>query len=54
MARDLKLDLERIHTRLEHWFAGKLPQAEEVALSQLEMPGMGASNETFLCDLQWK
>jgi len=54
MARDLKLDLETIHTRLEQWFAGKLPQAEELSLSKLKMPGMGASNETFLCDLQWR
>jgi aminoglycoside phosphotransferase (APT) family kinase protein len=54
MARDLKLDLETIRNRLEGWFAGKLPQAEAVRLSSLEMPGMGASNETFLCDVQWK
>jgi aminoglycoside phosphotransferase (APT) family kinase protein len=54
MARDLKLDLERIQSALEAWFAGKLPQADEVRLSPLEMPGMGASNETFLCDVHWK
>jgi hypothetical protein len=54
MARDLKLDLETIRNRLEGWFAGRLPQAEAVRLSSLEMPGMGASNETFLCDVQWK
>jgi aminoglycoside phosphotransferase (APT) family kinase protein len=54
MARDLKLDLETIHERLERWFADRLPQAEDVRLSPLEMPGMGASNETFLCDIQWR
>jgi aminoglycoside phosphotransferase (APT) family kinase protein len=51
MTRDLKLDLETIQARLEGWFRGRIPDAQELSLSPLRMPGMGASNETFFFDL---
>lgn len=48
------LDLDTAQSKLRDWFANKLPQAGDVVISSLRRPGTGASNETFLVDLQWR
>jgi aminoglycoside phosphotransferase (APT) family kinase protein/putative sterol carrier protein len=47
-------DLESTQARLTEWFGGKMPTANELRLSPLNLPGAGVSNETFLCDLSWR
>jgi aminoglycoside phosphotransferase (APT) family kinase protein len=44
-------DLEQTRKALTDWFAKSLPQAEEIAVSELKMPGAGSSNETFFLQL---
>src|SRR5690606_7050983 len=46
-------DLDLARTRLTEYFAGKLPDARDVAVENLLSPGMGFSNETLLCDLAY-
>src|SRR5262245_5856222 len=53
MAIGDRRDLEQTRARLTEWFHGKLPEARDVAVSDLSAPGMGFSNETLLFDLSW-
>lgn len=49
-----EINLDRVQVRLQDWFMRKIPQANELALSPLQRPGAGASNETFFVELQWR
>ena len=49
-----ELELEAVQERLTSWFAGKMPQASELALSPLQRPGGGSSNKTFLVELRFR
>ncbi len=46
--------LARIMTHLVPWLQKKIPGALHVAISDIQKPGMGLSNETFLFDLTWE
>lgn len=45
--------LGRIMTHLVPWLQKKKPRANHVAISDIQKPGMGLSNETYLFDLSW-
>mgnify|MGYP001051779286 CR=1 FL=1 len=48
------MDLSEAQAKITEWLKGKLPQASNVALTNLERSGAGFSNETFLFDATWK
>ncbi len=43
-----------IVTQLVPWLQNKMPGALHIAMSDIQKPGMGLSNETFLFDLSWE
>ncbi len=48
-------DLEAMRTALEAWHAGRMPEASDVHVSELERPAStGYSNDTLLFDLSWQ
>lgn len=49
-----KKDMEgRIKTRLEPWLQEKMSDARWITISNIQKPGMGLSNETYLFDVSW-
>lgn len=44
----------RILTHLVPWLQKKMPDAQHIAVSEIQKPGMGLSNETYLFDLSWE
>ena len=48
------LDLDDVRTRLTQWFKSKMPGARDLALSGLDRPKGGLSNETYSLELRWK
>lgn len=42
-----------IKSRLEPWLQEKMPDARWIAISGIQKPGMGLSNETYLFDVSW-
>ncbi len=44
----------RIITHLVPWISKKMPGASQLAISGIEKPGMGLSNETYLFTLTWE
>lgn len=54
MAIPTQRDPEATREALRRWLAGKLPAAEDLAISELSAPAAtGFSNETILFDAQW-
>jgi aminoglycoside phosphotransferase (APT) family kinase protein/putative sterol carrier protein len=51
--KDEKDTVERIISHLIPWLQQKMPDAKHLAISGIEKPGMGLSNETYLFDLTW-
>lgn len=49
-----KNEIEEIKSKLKAWFEKKLPEAENIVISDLDKPGMGLSSETFLLTLEWE
>jgi aminoglycoside phosphotransferase (APT) family kinase protein len=48
-------DLDVTRSRLEGWFAARLPQARDLRVSGLSGPGTtGFSNDTLMFDLDWR
>ena len=47
-------DMEKVKASLETWIATKMPQAENVSITEPEKPGMGLSSETMLFDIKWQ
>ncbi len=45
---------EVIVSRLAPWLREKMPAATAIAISGVQKPGMGLSNETYLFDLEWE
>lgn len=45
-------DLDSVRNKLSGWFAQQLPDAQQIEVSDLQMPGAGASNETFFLQLK--
>lgn len=43
----------RIISHLVPWLQAKMPAAAAMAISDIQKPGMGLSNETYLFDLSW-
>ena len=43
----------RVMTRLLPWFMAKMPGAKNISIENIQKPGMGLSNETYLFDLNW-
>lgn len=48
------MDPAEMKTRLIDWIRGKMPQAEDLTISDIDKPGVGLSNETCLFDIIWK
>ena len=44
----------RIVSHLVPWLQMKIPSAGGIAISDIQKPGMGLSNETYLFDLSWE
>lgn len=49
-----EINLEAARISLQEWFKSKMPQASELAVSSLQRPGAGTSNETFFIELKWR
>lgn len=45
---------ERMITHLVPWIAHRMPAASHLVLSDIQKPGMGLSNETYLFSLSWE
>ena len=43
-----------IHGKLQQWLQLKRPEASELRLSEFSEAAAGASNETLICDIQWR
>ena len=46
-------DLSEIQSKLIPWFQEKMPQAQNISVSELRPPEGGFSSESFLFDLSW-
>jgi len=46
--------MEEMKAKLAKWFEQKLPEADNIAITEFEKPGMGLSSETFLLTLDWE
>ena len=44
-------NLDAVRKKLTRWFARQLPDAEQITVSDLRMPGAGTSNETYFLQL---
>ena len=49
-----QVDLSDIQSKLTAWLQKKMPDAKNLAISNLERSGAGISNETFLFNLAWQ
>lgn len=49
----MRIELARAQQALPDWFAGKLPGASQISVSELSAPGAGASNETYFVTLEY-
>ncbi len=49
-----QVELAELQPRLLAWLQEKMPEARDVAISNLERSGAGISNETFLFNLTWQ
>ena len=49
-----QVDLSEMQPRLLAWLQGKMPQAQDLAISAVERPGVGMSSETYLFNLSWQ
>lgn len=47
-------DLDALGRAMTSWLRAKMPDAGELALSNLRKPSAGLSNETFLFDAEWR
>lgn len=47
-------DLSEMKSKLTAWLETKMPDANNLTISDLEKPGMGMSNETLLFDINWE
>jgi len=47
-------EMEEMKAKLAKWFEQKLPEADNIAITEFEKPGMGLSSETFLLTLDWE
>jgi aminoglycoside phosphotransferase (APT) family kinase protein len=47
-------DLAATRERLQGWLAGRMPEADDVVLSDLKKPSAGLSNETLLFEAAWR
>src|SRR4030043_2172703 len=44
----------RIVSKLVPWLSEKMPEAVKLSVSDIQKPGMGLSNETYLLKLSWE
>jgi len=49
-----QVELAELQSKLLAWLQEKMPEARDVAISNLERSGAGISNETFLFNLTWQ
>ena len=49
-----QVELAELQSKLLAWLQKKMPEARDVAISNLERSGAGISNETFLFNLTWQ
>jgi aminoglycoside phosphotransferase (APT) family kinase protein/putative sterol carrier protein len=47
-------DLDALRRSLTAWLEAKMPAAGAVSISGLRKPSAGLSNETFLCEAEWR
>jgi hypothetical protein len=47
-------DLSEISSNLVSWFQEKMPQAQNISVTDLKPSSSGFSTETFLFDLSWQ
>ena len=52
ISRDV--DFADMQSRLVAWLQQKMPQAQNILISDIERSGAGLSNETFLFNLSWQ
>ena len=49
-----QVELSELQSKLLDWLQNKMPEARDLAISNLERSGAGISNETFLFNLAWQ
>ena len=49
-----QIDLEAARQNLKTWFQGKIPNADDISVSSMELPAAGSSNETFFLNLEYR
>jgi aminoglycoside phosphotransferase (APT) family kinase protein/putative sterol carrier protein len=49
-----QVELAELQSKLLEWLQKKMPEAKDLAISNLERSGAGISNETFLFNLTWQ
>ncbi len=47
-------EIIELKTRLVQWLQTKMPQAENISISDFDKPGMGLANVTYLFNLNWE
>jgi aminoglycoside phosphotransferase (APT) family kinase protein/putative sterol carrier protein len=52
--QDKKETAARFEDHLVPWFQKKMPDAKGLSISDIQKPGMGLSNETYLFNLSWE